>query len=294
MKRKITLPIVRMILKPLCMLLLLSIVISAFMIFFPIYPAQLTLINNDKEHSQAICPALAKPLLNAKNSALTLPFTLLDWNIYKQQKQDWRTALQKFSSNADIITLQEAKLSPELIAFSKDNNWLYLQNYAFKHNGFLYGVNTLSKIEAISACGTADQEPWIRIPKTAIATLYPIQNRASTLLVINLHAINFTLSEKSLHQQLSPYLTLIKKHDGPTIFSGDFNTWSKARLATVEQALNQLDFSEVFFEPDKRLTIFGLALDHIYFRGLKVIKTESIATKASDHNPLLVTFDIDN
>ncbi|GLS89675.1 EEP domain-containing protein [Psychromonas marina] len=266
---------------------------STAIAFFPESPSELTLLSQGKQRYQATCPILSKVILSEESQTLPMPFKLLNWNIYKQQEKSWQQSLQEWATSADILTLQEAKLSPELINFSKQNKLFYLQNYAFKHSGFVYGVNTLSKVEAISTCGTAHREPWIWVPKTGIASTYPIQGSEYPLLVINLHGINFTLTEKPLKKQIEPYLALIKTHHGPIIFSGDFNTWSEARLEGVEQSLIASGFSEALFDEDKRLTIFGLPLDHIFFRGLKVLEAQSLVTDSSDHSPQLVTFDLD-
>jgi len=292
MKRLLTFPLQRVILKSLTVFVLFVVVGWTVILLYPKSFTQLTLVDKNKQHYQTLCPMLSKPLLTSEVASLPASFTLLNWNIYKQQKPGWENALQEWSTNADIITLQEAKLSPELIAFSQQNLFWYLQNNAFKHNDFLYGVNTLSKVKHISTCGSTALEPWIRVQKSALATTYPIQGAKEPLLVINLHGINFTFNTQLLQQQLSPYLALIAKHTGPTIFSGDFNTWSKERKTMVENALKTLGFSEVQFELDERLTVLGLPLDHIYFRGLTVLKAQSLATTTSDHTPQLVRFDL--
>ncbi|MCP4325042.1 MAG: EEP domain-containing protein, partial [Alteromonadales bacterium] len=142
------------------------------------------------------------------------PFTLLNWNIYKQQKLSWKNSLTEWENKADFITLQEVKLSPELINFSHTKQLSYLHNYAFKRENNIYGVNTLSRVAPLELCGTAYNEPWIWVPKTGIASTYPIQESDQTLLLMNIHAINFTLSEASLSKQLSPYLELINQHQG--------------------------------------------------------------------------------
>lgn len=293
MKRQLTLPLLEAIFKPLPILFWILFTSLITVIFFPTFPAQLTLTDQHKKQTHLQCPKQTTPLLIDSTKQLSTPFTLLNWNIYKQQKQGWVDELQQLSEAADIITLQEAKLSPELMQFSKQKQFFYHQNYAFKYDGFIHGVNTLSKVQPNTVCGSSLAEPWVRVPKTAIATTYPIQHHNATLLVINLHGINFTFNEKDLHMQLIPYLALLAEHDGPAVFSGDFNTWSDDRLVTVQQPLATLGFSEVRFTSDERLTIFGLPLDHIYFRGLKVIKAESLTTNASDHTPQIITFDIE-
>lgn len=295
MKRQLTFPLISMMLKPICIamaLLLIVITITSASVFFPSSAGQLTVLAKNKQYYQTRCPILTPISIGIQQKQISPPFTLLNWNIYKQQKQNWADSLKEWATSADFITLQEAKLSPELIQFSVQNKLSYLHNYAFKYNDFIYGVNTLSKVPPLAVCASTYQEPWIRVPKTGIASSYPIRGSKQTLLLINLHGVNFTLTEQPLREQLSPYLALIKQHIGPVIFSGDFNTWSDARLLAVEQSLIKSGLSEALFDDDKRITMFGLPLDHIYFRGLKVIETKSLTTDASDHNPQLVTFDI--
>ncbi|WP_022942986.1 endonuclease/exonuclease/phosphatase family protein [Psychromonas hadalis] len=292
MKSQLTFPSINGILKSIWVgFILLMITTSLAVAFYPKSPEHLTLLTQNQQTYQANCPTLSA-IKNSTHATLTSPFTLLNWNIYKQQKKNWQNSLKAWAKNADFITLQEAKLSPELISFSKKNNLFYLQNYAFKHNNSIFGVNTLSKITPFLVCGSAYSEPWILVPKTGLASYYAIKNSEDSLLIINLHGVNFTFSERPLIKQLKPYLALIKTHQGPIIFSGDFNTWSEIRLIAVEQSLIKAGFSEALFDDDQRLHIFGLPLDHIYFRGLKVIKAESLTTDASDHSPQVVMFAI--
>ncbi|WP_245597671.1 endonuclease/exonuclease/phosphatase family protein [Psychromonas aquimarina] len=262
--------------------------------FFPESPAQLTVFDNNQQFYHSACPELSsvrQPV--GIERQISFPFTLLNWNIYKQQNKNWRSRLQEWSAKADLFTLQEVKHSIQLKEFSRANQLFYLHNYAFKYAGFVYGVNTLSKFPATQVCATRYSEPWIIVPKTGLAATYSLANSNQTLLVINLHGVNFTFTSQPLKDQLQPYLSLIKQHNGPILFSGDFNTWTDARLDDVEQALIKSGFKETLFHKDQRTSVFGLPLDHVYYRGLKVINSESISTEASDHNPQLVTFDIE-
>lgn len=294
MKRQLTFPSITGGLRPIwLMVIVLLIGITSANAFFPKSPKHLTLIDKNNQQYQSVCPQLSELNENGKTKALSRPFTLLNWNIYKQQKQQWKESLQEWVNSADLITLQEAKLSTELIQFSQNQKLFYVQNYAFKLDGSIFGVNTLSSVTPLSLCGTSYPEPWILVPKTGVASVYELQGSEQNLLVINLHGVNFTFTEQPLNKQLSPYLALIKAHQGPIIFSGDFNTWSDARLIEVEKSLINSGFSEALFREDKRSTVFGLPLDHVYFRGLKVIEAQSLATEASDHSPQLVTFDIE-
>lgn len=296
MKRHITFPNTRLRIKPKWWLggIFLSALLTLLYIY-PQSPPSLTVFDQSQHLYLNSCPKFAPTIENGrqKQKRLPLPFVLLNWNIYKQQKKQWREKLQQWTDKADLLTLQEVKYSPQFRKFSKDNNLLYLQNYAFKYNAFSYGVNTLSKYNSRFVCGTRDAEPWIRVPKTGLASIYPIANHPDSLLVVNLHGVNFTFTPQPLIKQLQPYLQLIKSHSGPVIFSGDINTWSKQRLAAVDNALLDTGLKEVIFSDDHRMAIFGIPMDHVYFRGLRVVKAESIATRASDHSPQLLTFDIE-
>ncbi|WP_372882060.1 endonuclease/exonuclease/phosphatase family protein [Psychromonas sp.] len=266
-------------------------VLLGIIVIFPRSPQYLTVVDNNRDTYRQTCPELATITAHVPSEQkLPLPFTLLNWNIYKQKRQSWQEELQKLTLKSDLLTLQEIKYSPEFIDFSRLNRLFYLQNNAFKYQGDVYGVNTLSKVSASYVCGTRYSEPWVIIPKTGLATAYPIGKQGQSLLLINIHGVNFTFTATPLKEQMQPYLTLIESHSGPVIFSGDFNTWSSVRLEEVAQTFQQAGFQEALFENDQRTNIFGLPLDHIYYRGLQIIKSESWKTEASDHTPQRVTF----
>ncbi|MCG6202477.1 endonuclease/exonuclease/phosphatase family protein [Psychromonas antarctica] len=293
MKPHITFPYIRLALKPrLLLALLLLIALTTGLLFFPKSAAQLTIFNNFQQINSQCSTTLGlhQPYTKGSITGLSSPFTLFNWNIYKQQGNQWQEKLQEWMADADLLTLQEVKYSPAIKLFSERNKLSYIQNYAFNYQGFVYGVATLSRQVALSVCGTRDNEPWIRVYKTGLASRYALNNHHDSLLLINLHAVNFTFTTEPLRKQLQPYLAQIATHPGPVIFSGDFNTWSDARLATINTVLHNHGFHEVLFNQDQRITRFGHPLDHIYFRGLTVIKAESMATQASDHTPQLVTF----
>ncbi|WP_413694033.1 endonuclease/exonuclease/phosphatase family protein [Psychromonas sp. KJ10-2] len=260
----------------------------------PHSPNETTIINQQQRYFTATCPAFNAQPINNPNKVLPSTFSLLNWNIYKQQSVGWDTQLNKWATQVDLITLQEAKYNSTLISFAQQQNLSSLQNVAFQYQQLNYGVNTLSRVPAQQLCGTLYTEPWSRIPKSALASTYPMQGTTDTLLLVNLHAVNFTLTATPLTEQLSPYLTLIKTHQGPMIVTGDFNTWSEARTSAVVKALTELALNEVTFTTDNRLKIFDKPLDHVFYSGLTVTNARSIPTNASDHTPQLVTFQLSN
>lgn len=288
MKRHITFLLIQFVAKP-YLWALIALIIS-FYRYFPESPSQLTIYDNVSKVYTNTCPHLMTQQSIANNHhQLSDTFTLLNWNIYKQQKPQWAEQLKEWAEQADLITLQEAKYSEALINITKQPLY-YLQNNAFMYQDQIYGVNTLSRRPAEKFCGTRFSEPWTFIAKTALASTYPLQGIKDSLLVINVHGVNFTLTASPLKEQITPYLQLIEQHQGPIIMAGDFNTWSEARSNAILNAMHAASFHEVQFNPDQRLKAFGLPLDHIFYRGLQVIKAKSITTVASDHTPQLITF----
>nr|WP_081695390.1 endonuclease/exonuclease/phosphatase family protein [Psychromonas sp. SP041] len=280
------------------MLILLAILFLSH--FLPQSPLKMTLVDQQQKHHFSTCPALADIQVNQKNNYLPDTFSLLNWNIYKQQNPQWSAKLNEWASQADLMTLQEAKYDQALIDFSQQQQLTYFQNIAFNYKDESYGVNTFSRVQASQACGTRYPEPWTMVPKTGIATIYPMAdailgnsspiNSKESLLLINLHGVNFTFTAEPLKAQVTPYLQLIKQHKGPILISGDFNTWSEDRTTEIIDTLVNAGFNETQFTKDKRLIVFGLPLDHVFYRGLTLIKAQSISTIASDHSPQLVTF----
>ncbi len=268
--------------------------------FLPQSPSTMTLVDQQQKQHFSRCPVLVNIQVNKTNNHLPNTFSLLNWNIYKQQNPQWSEKLNEWASQADLITLQEAKYDQALIDFSQQQQLTYFQNIAFNYKDESYGVNTLSRVQASQACGTRYPEPWTMVPKTGIATIYPIADTTlensspihskESLLLINLHGVNFTFTAQPLKEQVTPYLQLIKQHKGPILISGDFNTWSEDRTRKIIDTLVSAGFNETQFTKDKRLIVFGRPLDHVFYRGLTLIKAQSISTIASDHSPQLVTF----
>ncbi len=152
-------------------------------------------------------------------------------------------------------------------------------------------VLTASVVPSKQVCGYRNPEPWLRLPKSALITYYPLSN-GQLLAVANIHAINFSLSLTQYRHQLSQLVVQLKKHNGPIIFAGDFNSWSSERLKQLDKLKEQLNLKEVKYQNDqlRKRFITGDPLDHVFYRGLFVISAVVQPTKASDHNPILVSF----
>lgn len=215
---------------------------------------------------------------------------LLVWNIYKQNRDNWSQELTKYSDDKQLVLLQEASMTPELKEWMKQRLWFGNQVDAFKAFERSAGVLNLSKSLPKLACAYTELEPWLRLPKSAIYATYPLSD-GQVLSVVNIHAVNFTYGTEEYQRQLGALVDELSKHQGPIIVAGDFNSWSADRMAVMRSALDTLGVKEVSYRPDHRTQfITGLPLDHVFYRGLNLIKAEAPESDASDHNPLEVIF----
>ena len=94
-------------------------------------------------------------------------------------------------------------------------------------------------------------------------------------------------------QQLEDAASIMRMHQGPIIFAGDLNTWSDRRQSLLKQTLNKLGLHEAIYLDDKRTKAFGLALDQVWVRGVKIETTVVPELDSSDHNPIIATLTIE-
>ena len=259
-------------------------------------PADLQLIQTGKEHQrimighscQAVpdekAPLLASASLDANN------ISLLNWNIYKQQRSNWRENLIQLMAAKDIVLLQEAHLDPTFKTLLHQQGFKWSLNNAFYLNSIETGVLNASRIQPASTCGMRMSEPLIRIPKTILVQTFKLNDRDEQLLVANIHGINFTPGSGAYTQQMQSLQAIIEQHQGPVIIAGDFNNWSRKRSRIVQAIMVELNMQSLIYENNSRSTVFGKAVDNIYYRGLEVIAQEVIDTNASDHNPISASF----
>lgn len=216
---------------------------------------------------------------------------LLNWNVYKGKKYNWQEDFQSIFEKYDIMTLQEIitndiveKVFQEIIGFER----VYAYSFQYNKDKSFTGLTTLSNTKSIYSryIATSDFEPITNTPKVSLYTKYKIQNSNKELLVANIHSINF-VSQQSFENQLDQAFSELHEHKGPIIFAGDFNTWSVKRLMALYKITSKLNLTPVKFSPDKRKKVIGLALDHIFTRGLEVKSSRAIGIiKSSDHVPM--------
>ncbi len=211
------------------------------------------------------------------------------WNIYKQKRKNWKPVLKRLTHSSQLVLLQEAGLTTEMVDFINSHSLNVAMAKAFKLFGTSLGVMNLSVSEASSACAFHATEPLIRFAKSALVTHYPLSN-GETLLVVNLHGINFDWKLTRYTEQFEALSLELGGHHGPIILAGDFNTWRKDRLKLISEFAKRFGLSEAEYHLDERQRFFGLALDHLFYRGLDFHHAESKVTDASDHNPIIAHF----
>jgi len=261
--------------------------VTGYQVIFSVPPQpELITMSADRVQEEQVC------YRNPHNGPIDQQGTLtaVVWNIYKQNRSNWSAELNRLSQQAQLVLLQEASLDDDFVTWLKGHQWASSHVSAFRAFETSAGVLNLARQLPTTACAHTQKEPWLRLPKSALYATYALSNGQS-LAVINVHAINFTIGTVEFRAQIDALRNAVKKHHGPMIIAGDFNTWSEERMAALSELMKTLAMKEVTFSPDSRTQfITGLVLDHIYYRDLSLIAAEAPETDASDHNPLIAQF----
>jgi endonuclease/exonuclease/phosphatase (EEP) superfamily protein YafD len=244
------------------------------------------------QHPEALgCSAALGPSLEVQKAGFGRSFRLLIWNIQKAQNPGWDTDLRNIGSDRDLLLIQEASTQAMIAGVLPR---VFYQAFAagYTTKSQTTGVLTLSTVEPTLQCNLTAWEPWLGTPKATNITEYPLAGSRQRLLVINLHAVNFTVGLQDFIEQIEALTPLLNTHQGPLLVAGDFNTWSEARRSHLEQFMAQQRLSAVVFSPDHRTTFWNSPLDHLYLRGLRALEARVVPVDSSDHNPLLVTLQV--
>lgn len=217
--------------------------------------------------------------------------SLVNWNIQKGHNPDWIADLATFSDNPHLMVFQEAALDAE--AWNTVGNEHY-RSFAtgYKTSRSLTGLMTLSTVEPLAQCNLVSVEPWLRSPKATLVTEYALTDTDKTLLVVNIHAINFTFGTRRFKEQINIALAVVDDHDGPVLMSGDFNTWHWRQSAVLQEMTEERGFEVLSFDNDHRTRAFGQVLDYIFVRDLQVLDSSTADYSSSDHNPMYVRFSL--
>ena len=216
-----------------------------------------------------------------------MPIGLLNWNIKKGSRDAWRADLRNLSADKEFVVLQEAVIGSGLreevphlehVSFSR--------GYATRFR--TTGVATLSATAPVSECRFSVTEPLLQTRKATSIAEYSVKGSEDSLVVVNLHAVNFTLGLVRFREQMGQIHDVLIAHDGPAILSGDFNTWSRRRMNIVLGMVADLEFTAIDLSEDHRKTFNGHALDHVFVRGFSSGVGRTSVVQSSDHNPVSV------
>lgn len=206
--------------------------------------------------------------------------------------QGWHNDLQRFAKDLDLVLLQEAVLTDAMKYPSASHiYWSFSRGYVT--DDYTSGVMTISRQPPQLVCSLMVIEPWLRTPKLTSITRYYMGESKRPVLIVNLHAINFSLGVEEFNRQLEAVIATLSLHTGSIILSGDFNTWRAKRYEKVSQLIDRLGLQAVTFSDDQRSRIFGRVVDFVFIRGFQVLESTVKVVATSDHNPILVRLAFD-
>jgi endonuclease/exonuclease/phosphatase (EEP) superfamily protein YafD len=218
---------------------------------------------------------------------------VVNWNIQKGGDPAWADDLEAVDSEADLMILQEASPALESLGSVATRHHLAFAE-GYKGMNLQTGVMTLSRALPLAECDLTAREPWLGTRKATLVTEYGLDGTEQTLLVLNIHGVNFSIGARELAAQIDSAAEIIAAHDGPVLFSGDFNTWRAGRARLLDDAAERLGLNAPQYDDDHRKRFLGFPLDHIYTRGLVAVSATSHDVSSSDHNPMYVEFRLES
>lgn len=235
--------------------------------------------------------SLSNPITEGASELDSHSIRLVNWNVQKTANSEWNDDYRQLADGSDLVLMQEASLREETIAeLDVSRHWSFAPGY--RNDKQISGVLTLSTIKPLTQCSFVNLEPVLRTPKATSITQYALAASNETLVVVNLHAVNFSLGLGAFRKQFSQVVAVLAGHDGPVVMSGDFNTWRDGRMAIVDSIAAELGLSALTFMKDERTRVLGRTLDHIYIRGLSAVRADVRRVTTSDHNPMSVTLSL--
>lgn len=220
-------------------------------------------------------------------------FGLLCWNVHKQNLRFhfdtyFGALLQRYP--IDLVALQEVKINPNHTSSFNHFHFSFAPNIKFFDH--VYGVLNGSRIaeKGTFSLLSAHRESVMQTHKSAIFSYYPLHD-GSTLLLVNLHAINFRAT-KVYHKEIETIFEKIRHHQGAMIVAGDFNSWNRKRMNVIVKLAEALHLQNIDMDHGHLIKSFmKYKLDHIFYRGLQLKESYVIdVERFSDHNALYARF----
>jgi endonuclease/exonuclease/phosphatase (EEP) superfamily protein YafD len=227
---------------------------------------------------------------------------VLVWNIKKTQEKPWKEEFSEYARGKDLFLIQEAYDTDRFLDVIKSYDgfrWDMGKSFTYNlYNNHATGtmVGSSADPEEVVVTHTPDYEPMTNTPKAFTYARYGLEGSDKSLLVISVHAINFTTIGPFKRNMLQARAE-IEKHDGPVLFAGDFNTHHNLRTSYLMSMMKELKFSTIKFingHQRMKFKLTGSILDHGFVRGLKVKHAEVLGkAKGSDHKPMVLDLALD-
>ncbi len=234
---------------------------------------------------------------------------LLNWNIHKEGgRRPWREEFARIVEEKapNLVTFQEARIEPEFQRIFKKTapmGWVCSPNTFMDLHDAYAGVLTASPFSPTAARPVLSKgiEPITNTTKAALFTTYTLRPSRKSLLLVNVHALNFQIGLASFKAQMDEIFGIVAEHRGPVILAGDFNTWRPKRMAYVDLLATEAGLARVDFSPETHAIVSrsDIPLDHVYYSEKDLAVTEGSPdvieeTMTSDHKPLFVEFELKN
>jgi len=227
--------------------------------------------------------------------ALPQVFELLLWNMQKCRGKEWQRDFLELIHDRHLLLLQEASLSAvNLEIFDQHEQYFWTMARSFTHlkRQSENGVKTGCRAEPVDTLcyPSPNFEPLVQTHKMLLQTSYAIDGSDESLMVVNLHALNFSRFA-SYQKQMSQIHSAAAEHRGPMILAGDFNTWSKNRYSHLQELTEGLGLREAEISRKSKARHLYRHLDHLFYRGLQLQKAEIVdSVSSSDHLPIVAQF----
>ncbi len=215
------------------------------------------------------------------------------WNQYKGKERSYRREYQRLGHGKDVLILQEAvmdKKMSQIFSSQRDIHTIFASSFVYRLRNKATGVASAARVKASSYLAQRSRGKEIvgSTPKMVLFATYPLKGRSDELMTVNIHALN-SVTWQTLAVQILDALKVVNAHEGPVVFGGDFNTWSKKKLEYVFHAMKKAGLEEVkFAHAERKMKVFGRELDHAFTRGLKISNAIVEKTDGADHQPLLL------
>ena len=238
-------------------------------------------------------PTLIRHEIREGTPCLPDAFGILSWNVNKRSGiREYRERFRLLRRQWDLhlLMLQEARIRRGAPFLLEGFHYSASPNL-YAPSSIRYGVLTASTVGSLRSVARLSEgrELGCTSRKPYLLDLIPLC-RGTTLLCLNLHAINFR-GTAQYARELRRIDTLLDSHRGPMIVAGDFNSWNPSRLRKLDSFRRRHALEAVPFDPEAVKSFAGHPLDFILYRGLHLREFDVDACPGySDHPPLLARF----